>query len=263
MANNTLKGLLGINNNAGGGLLSNPLFMSGLGLLQAGSKPGATIGSSLLPAVTSGFQTANTFGQIERQNKFKTKLASGEEITETDLAEAYPKTYAEYKIKQQFTKKDPLSKIGKINRDYYNGDMTKDQYEEAINEATGQKEFAPGDIEKDVNYLKKIFTDKTDAELATQVISWKTTEKAPTKEEFMGEAYATTLREIGSTSEGAKKVADEAGKYWDLNLSNVSSANITLDQLTSLQADGYTDFSFENGKIIATKDGQRGEITFE
>jgi len=199
---------------------------------------------------------------IERQDTFKEKLASGEEISEADLAEAYPQTYAEHKIKENFAKQDPLSKIGKINKDYFNGDMTKDQYEKAIQNATGQKEFAPGEIEKDVSYLKTIFTDKTDAELATQVIGWKTTLKAPTKEAFMGEAYTQRLKDFGSSDE-AQDAANEAGKYWDLNLSDISSAKISINELAALQAEGYSNFSFENGKIYATKNGKRGEITFE
>jgi hypothetical protein len=245
-----LKGLLG-SNVSGTSLLSDPIFMSGLGLLQSGSQPGATIGSSLLPAITSGVTTAQTFGKIEKQNKFNQKLTSGEEITENDLADAYPETYAEFKIKDQFSKQDPFSKVGKINADFVRGAITSEQYENLIKKETGLKEFAPGNAEKFVEFSKKIYTNKSDKELLDQWISLQTTEKESSKTDFMAKAYSTTLNSmIGNSPEDASKAAQEAGEFYDKFLSSASTNNTD----TYIEGQIYTNPS--TGERLIYKDGQ-------
>lgn len=245
-----LKGLLG-SNVSGTSLLSDPIFMSGLGLLQSGSQPGATIGSSLLPAITSGVTTAQTFGKIEKQNKFNQKLTSGEEITENDLADAYPETYAEFKIKDQFFKQDPFSKVGKINADYVSGAITSEQYEDLIKKETGLKEFAPGNAEKYVNFAKTINTDKSDKELLDEWISFQTTEKESSKTDFMAKAYSTTLNSmIGNSPEDASKAAQKAGEFYDKFLSSASTNN------TNTFVEGQIIIHEITGEKRIYKDGQ-------
>ena len=243
-----LKGLLGVNT-AGTSLLSDPIFMTGLGLLQSGSQPGATVSSSLFPAITQGVTTAQTFGKIEKQNKFNQKLTSGEEITETDLADAYPETYAEFKIKDQFVKKDPFSKVGKINADYVSGAITPEQYEDLIKKETGLKEFAPGNAEKFVEFSKKIYTDKSDKELLDQWISLQTTEKESSKTDFMAKAYSSALNSmIANSPEDASKAAQKAGEFYDEFLSNTNNTD------TYIEGQIYNNPS--TGERLIYKDGQ-------
>lgn len=260
-----LRGLIG-SNASGTSLLSDPLFMTGLGLLQSGSQPGATVGSSLLPAVTSGIANAQTFGKIERQNKFDKKISSGEEITEIDVANAYPETYAEYKIKSAFAKADPFTPIAKLNADFANELITEEQYRSELEKETGTKEWAPGEAEKYVKYAKTINDKKTEQEHLNDWVKLKTSSRKLDREGFISEAYRASLTAFSDTK-AAKTAAEEAGKFYDEFLGksdlNSSSFDITSPFANDLISQGYTNFSFDNeGRLIATDpDGTRGYVS--
>ena len=206
------------------GLLGDPRVNIGLAIAQ-----GQPIGQAILGGALQAQTLQETFAKQDlqkKQNKFNEKLTSGEEITETDLADAFPETYAEFKIKDQFVKKDPFSKVGKINADYVSGAITPEQYEDLIKKETGLKEFAPGNAEKFVEFSKKIYTDKSDKELLDQWISLQTTEKESSKTDFMAKAYSTTLNSmIGNSPEDASKAAQAAGEFYDKFLSSASTNN--------------------------------------
>lgn len=197
-----------------------------IGLAIASGQP---IGKAILGGTLQSQTIQETFAKQnlqKKQNKFNEKLTSGEEITETDLAEAFPKTFAEFKIKDTFSKQDPFSKVGKINADYVSGAITSEQYEDLIKKETGLKEFAPGNAEKFVEFSKKIYTNKSDKELLDQWISLQTTEKESSKTDFMAKAYSTKLNSmIGNSPEDASKAAQEAGEFYDKFLSNDNTNN--------------------------------------
>ena len=235
--------------------LGDPRVNIGLAIAQ-----GQPIGK----AVLGGYKQAIELQDMFSKQNVKKKLASGEKLSEADLASYAPETFLTYKMKEEFTKQDPYSQIGKINADYLNGNITQPQYEKAIKEYTGDKQFAPGEMEKYVNYAKKVFTDKTDVELANEFISWKTTEKAPTREEWMSKAYTATLNTITGNTDKAAEAAISAGKFWDKNLITNNSAKFTMEDLQQAELNGYTNITYENGKVLATnKDGQRGELILD